>query len=82
MPSSGARCAPGIERYFAAIRDSARKAQSLAALPPDLFDTLLFSVIHLFDGETLVRKVYAQPAQEEHRMELLRGFVTTLAAHR
>ncbi len=70
---------PGVERYFTEIRESARKAQPLAALPPEVFDTLLFSVIHLFDGETLVRKVYAQPEQEERRMGLLRGVVGTIA---
>lgn len=71
---------PGVDRYFASIRQIAQKAQPLAALSPELFDTLMFSVIHLFDGETLVRKVHAQPGQEAHRMELLRGVVASLTA--
>jgi AcrR family transcriptional regulator len=69
---------PGIERLFGIMRASARKVQALAALPPELFDTLLFSAIHLFDGESLVRKIYAQPEQEEHRMALLRTLVATM----
>lgn len=67
---------PNIDRYFSAIRESARRAAPLEQLPPEIFDTLLFSAIHLFDGESLVRKVYPQPAQEEQRMHLLQGFLS------
>jgi AcrR family transcriptional regulator len=71
---------PGVDRYIAAIRASAQKAQLLPGLPPDLFDTLLFTAIHLFDGETLVRKVYPQPEQEERRMQLLKLVLASLGA--
>lgn len=73
---------PGIERFFGIIRASAQRMQALAALPPEIFDTLLFSAMHLFDGESLVRKIYAQPEQEAHRMALLRTLVATIASAR
>jgi len=67
----------GTERFFSAIREVARKSGLLAALPPDVADTLMFTAIHLFDGETLLRQVYRQPQMEERRMQLLELVIAT-----
>ncbi len=67
----------GTERFFNAIRDVARRSGLLAALPPDVADTLMFTAMHLFDGETLLRRVYRQPEMEARRMQLLELVIAT-----
>lgn len=62
---------PAMQRYYAAIRETATRVPGTEDFPPELLEVLLFSAIHLFDGETLSRLVVKQPALEERRMELL-----------
>jgi AcrR family transcriptional regulator len=66
---------PGLRRYFDAIRECARRVPGVDALPDQDLDALLFSAIHLFDGESLVRIVYPQPVAEERRLATLKALI-------
>jgi hypothetical protein len=60
-----------MKRYFDAIRESARRVPGIEALPPHELDVLLFTAIHLFDGESLMRIVASNPKAEKARLEML-----------
>jgi AcrR family transcriptional regulator len=70
--------APGIRSYVDAIKEAARRVPGMDAVPPESLEVLVFTGIHLFDGESLVRIVYSNPAAEEARLGLLRA-LTSLA---
>ena len=65
------RLKPGLQRYHDAILESAQKVPAVAKLDPQLRSAVVFAVIHLFDGESLVRSVLPEPASEDARLELL-----------
>ncbi|HEY6876661.1 MAG TPA: TetR/AcrR family transcriptional regulator [Polyangiales bacterium] len=60
-----------LQRYHEAIRESALKVPAVDKLDPQLRDAVVFAVIHLFDGESLVRSVLPQPVAEDARLALL-----------
>ena len=71
---------PSMERYYEAIRRTARRVPGTEAFPPEVLDVLLFTAIHLFDGETLARIVIREPENEERRMALLMTFFDAMRA--
>ncbi len=72
-----ARLAPFTERYHAQIGELARTLPIAGLLPPDRLDTIVFTVVHLLDGEALAAVVHPRPEQEDLRLrivaDLLRG---------
>ncbi|MGX6509191.1 TetR/AcrR family transcriptional regulator [Rhodococcus sp. SJ-2] len=58
-------------RYHAAIAEFARALPIAERFGAAEFDMILFSLVHLFDGEALVATVHPQPEQEEPRIEFL-----------
>jgi hypothetical protein len=62
---------PLVARYHAQIRDTARTLPFAGSVPPDLLDTLVFTVVHVFDGEAMSAVVHPQPEQEGLRIDLL-----------
>jgi AcrR family transcriptional regulator len=62
---------PMAERYHAQIAEFGRSLPLAARFEPDTFDTILFSIVHLFDGEALSATVHPQPEQEDPRLEML-----------
>jgi AcrR family transcriptional regulator len=73
---------PQMRRYYAAIHDAALTVPGMDVLDPELLDVLLFSTIHLFDGETLARSVLSLPELEERRLELLIALVRSRSRSR
>lgn len=65
------RLAPVAESYYREIADFARALPALGAIPEDQFDTVLFTVVHLLDGEALSAVVHPQPEQEGPRLEMI-----------
>ncbi|MGN5236713.1 TetR/AcrR family transcriptional regulator [Rhodococcus sp. SJ-3] len=63
--------APMAARYHAAIAEFARSLPIAERFEPAEFDMILFSLVHLFDGEALVATVHPQPEQEDPRVEFL-----------
>ncbi|TCN50114.1 TetR family transcriptional regulator [Rhodococcus sp. SMB37] len=63
--------APMAARYHAAIAEFARALPIAERFEAAEFDMILFSLVHLFDGEALVATVHPQPEQEEPRIEFL-----------
>jgi hypothetical protein len=70
-----------MRKYYDTIRAAALTVPGMEALPEELLDVLLFSAIHLFDGETLARTVLPQPEIEQRRMDLIARLITHLGAH-
>jgi AcrR family transcriptional regulator len=62
---------PAMRRYYDAIRRTAFHLPVMDNVPPDVRDVLLFTAIHVFDGESLARVVLPQPDLEERRIGLL-----------
>lgn len=71
---------PAMRRYYERIRETARKVPGTSDLPPEMLEVLLFSAIHLFDGESLARVVWRKPELENQRMVLLLGALNTARA--
>ncbi len=69
---------PAVKRYYAAIRATASRVPGIEAVPPELFETLLFTLVHVFDGESLVHAVLPSPEIEERRMDLLLSLIALL----
>jgi AcrR family transcriptional regulator len=81
-PELRSRLKPGLERYYEAIRASARKVPAVAKLDAKLQDVVVFAVIHLFDGESLARSVFPEPDIEDARLALLQtGLDIVLGEH-
>ncbi|WP_241384990.1 TetR/AcrR family transcriptional regulator [Rhodococcus sp. CH91] len=70
-PALRERLAPMAERYHAQIVDFGRSLPVAGRFPADVFDTLLLSLVHMFDGEALAWTVHPQPELEEQRIELV-----------
>ncbi|WP_394839706.1 TetR/AcrR family transcriptional regulator [Pendulispora rubella] len=73
---------PTIRRYYQAIRTTASRLPGIDSIPAELFETLLFTLVHVFDGESLARVVLPHPELEERRMELLVGLIELLQQRR
>lgn len=71
---------PAAELFYQAIRATAARLPGVDALPKDLFDTLIFTLVHVFDGESIARVVLPSPEREERRMDLLVGILDMLLA--
>lgn len=71
---------PSMERYYDAISATARRVPGTEAFSDEVLGSLLFTVIHLFDGEALSRVVLPQPEHEARRMALLETLVESLEA--
>jgi AcrR family transcriptional regulator len=71
---------PSMERYYEAIRQTAHRVPGTEAFPPEMLEVLLFTAIHLFDGEALARIVIRDPEGEERRMALLMSFFEVVRA--
>ena len=69
---------PAAKRYQEAIRATAAQVPGVEAIPAELFETLVFTVVHVFDGESLTRVVLSAPKLEERRMDLLIGLIELL----
>jgi AcrR family transcriptional regulator len=64
-----------MRTYYDAIRRAALSVPGVEAIPAELIDSLVFTAVHLFDGETLARSVLSLPHVEESRIALLRFLV-------
>jgi AcrR family transcriptional regulator len=64
-----------MRTYYDAIRTAALSVPGVETIPVELLDTLIFTAVHLFDGETLARSVLPLPEVEDRRIELLRFLV-------
>jgi len=65
------RLAPLAARYHAEIAEFARAQAAELPLPPESVDTVIFTIVHLFDGEALAAAVHPQPEQEDLRLRML-----------
>jgi AcrR family transcriptional regulator len=76
--------APSMRRYYETIRAAARGVPGTEDFPDEVLEVLLFTVIHVFDGESLARIVLPQPELEDRRMALLEGLLelARASAHR
>lgn len=74
-PALQVRLAPVAARYHAEIAGFGRTLPLARALPEARLDLLLFTVVHLLDGEALSAVVHAQPEQEGPRLELIAAWL-------
>ena len=75
------RLAPLAARYHAEIAEFARSQAGELPIPPALMDTVIFTIVHLFDGEALAAAVHPQPEQEELRMQMLENLLRGGSLH-
>lgn len=67
---------PMAARYHAQIADFGRSLPVADRLPPAQFDLVLFSLVHMFDGEAVSSIVHPQPELEDPRIEMLARMLT------
>ncbi|MFI6399286.1 TetR/AcrR family transcriptional regulator [Rhodococcus coprophilus] len=68
--------APMAARYHAQIAEFGRSLPVADRLPPTQFDLVLFSLVHMFDGEAVSSIVHPQPELEDPRIEMLARMLT------
>ncbi|MEO5876556.1 MAG: TetR/AcrR family transcriptional regulator, partial [Streptosporangiaceae bacterium] len=73
------RVGPAVERFYAEIGTLAARLPGSEDYPPELFETLVFTLVSVFDGEALVRAVHPMPDLEARRLDLA---VAVLESHR
>ncbi|KQU04388.1 TetR family transcriptional regulator [Rhodococcus sp. Leaf7] len=66
-----ARLVPFTIRYHREITELGRTLPIAGTIPAAELDTVLFTVVHLLDGEALSAVVHPQPEQEEMRLHLV-----------
>ncbi|MEU5842118.1 TetR/AcrR family transcriptional regulator [Rhodococcus sp. NPDC047139] len=62
---------PMAERYHAQIVEFGRSLPVATRFPPEIFDNVLLSLVHMFDGEALSWTVHPQPELEVQRIEVV-----------
>ncbi|MCW2497951.1 helix-turn-helix domain-containing protein [Jatrophihabitans sp.] len=67
-----------ITGYYAQIVDLARAQPALAAVPTEVLEPLVLTVIHAFDGEALATVVHPQPELDAVTLDLLEAMLTAL----
>jgi AcrR family transcriptional regulator len=67
-----------ITNYYAEIIGLARVQPALAAVPAELIEPLVLTVIHAFDGEALATVVHPQPALDAITLDLIEAMLTGL----
>lgn len=75
-PDLRSHLAPLAERYHREIAEFARELPALQGIPGEQLDTVLFTVVHLLDGEALSAVVHPQPEQETARLEMIARILT------
>lgn len=65
------RLSPLTVRYHEQIAALARTLPVAGTIDPRQLDTVVFSVVHLLDGEALAAIVHPQPEQEAMRLEMI-----------
>lgn len=65
------RLVPFTVRYHRQIADLARTLPIADSIAPEQLDTVVFSVVHLLDGEALAAVVHQQPEQEALRLDMI-----------
>ncbi|WP_328811954.1 TetR/AcrR family transcriptional regulator [Rhodococcus sp. NBC_00297] len=65
------RLVPFTVRYHQEIGDLGRSLPIAGTIPAAELDTVLFTVVHLLDGEALSAVVHPQPEQDEVRLHLV-----------
>jgi AcrR family transcriptional regulator len=70
-PDLHAALAENLRAYYDAILAAAKRTPEIAALPAEIVEPLLFGLVHMFDGEALVRGVLASPEVEDLRLVML-----------
>jgi AcrR family transcriptional regulator len=72
------RLRPIVEAYRDDIYAAAMLVPGIAAFDEDIREVLLFSVLYLFDGESLVRSLAEDEPREQVRLTLVEGCLSTL----
>lgn len=65
------RLIPFTVRYHAQIAELARTLPIAGMVEPRQLDTVVFSIVHLLDGEALAAVVHPQPEQEDMRLDMI-----------
>ena len=65
------RLKPFTIRYHEQISELARTLPIAGAIAPGHLETVIFTVVHLLDGEALAAVVHPQPEQDDMRLEMI-----------
>jgi AcrR family transcriptional regulator len=69
-----------ITGYYAQIVALARVQPALAAVPAEILEPLVLTVIHAFDGEALATVVHPQPDLDTITLDLIEAMLSALAS--
>lgn len=72
---------PMVAGYHGRIRELGAALPIAARFEPATFEMILFSLVHLFDGEALSATVHAHPEQEDPRIEMLARLLVLSRSH-
>ncbi|RMI32741.1 TetR/AcrR family transcriptional regulator [Nocardia stercoris] len=74
-PELADKLRPLMRHAYELTGELAATVPGYEALPPEVRQTLVTSVVHLFNGEALSRAIYPMPEIEEQRLRLLTGML-------
>lgn len=75
-PSLREQLAPLAARYHAEIAEFGAGLPVASRFDPGEFTTIVFSIVHMLDGEALAAVVHPQPEQEDLRLEQIARALT------
>ena len=75
------RLQPFTVRYHEQIAELARALPVAGVIDPQHLETVVFSVVHLLDGEALAAVVHPQPEQEAMRLRMIAHLLRGGALH-
>ncbi|MGW0021382.1 TetR/AcrR family transcriptional regulator [Rhodococcus sp. NPDC003382] len=76
------RLEPLAARYHAEIAEFAAALPVAARFDPQVFTTIVFSIVHMLDGEAMSAVVHPQPEQEDLRLQQIARALTGGASRR
>ena len=74
------KLAPALQAYRGAIRATAERLPGIQSLDPDIRDSVLFGIAHVFEGEALINHISPQRAEDEQRFALLKELLLVLTS--
>jgi AcrR family transcriptional regulator len=74
------KLAPALEAYRTAIRGAAGRLPGIESLDPEIRDSIVFGIAHVFEGEALVNHISPQRAEDDQRLDLLKQLLVALTS--
>lgn len=77
-PALRERMAPTVADFYGRIAALARSQPALEEVPDALLEAVVFTIVHVFDGEALARVVHPRPDLDGPRLAILEALLASL----